>query len=278
MNLYWQPGVIDFANTGDVELFYSSAIVAAGSSEELNQWVSRDALLPRWDELSLPTRVRRAWETVHPILRSQDTAGPKRLSIQDSVIESVAQSALTLGNGSTLIDYDVVGLHGNGAHVSDNRWDPDSLITASQRVFDVCCASNWRAVIVENTDYYTRILIDAGSGPPVIVQMVLASKSNAFVPSSGHGLRLMFHDVVGEKVAAVADFARGRNFFDLAHILDTPGWNMKSAEDAMCRVGSFDRVNELRTNVDRFRQGHFDDKIRRSGFDVRFCHHVLDHD
>ncbi|MCZ4279061.1 nucleotidyl transferase AbiEii/AbiGii toxin family protein, partial [Rhodococcoides yunnanense] len=141
-----------------------------------------------------------------------------------------------------------------------------------------CCTRNWRTIVVESTDFYSRILIDAGNGPPVIVQMVLVSNSDAFVPRLGHGLQLMFHDVVGEKVAAVSNVPRGRDFYDLARILNTPGWTMKSAEDAMCRVGFFDRVSDLGIKVDLFRQGHYDDEIRRSGFDVTFCHHVLDHD
>jgi hypothetical protein len=273
VNLYWQPGVVDLTIPGDVDLFYSSAIVAGSYPSEINQWVNRDVLLSRWPGLSLPSRVRGAWESLHPNLRSKDSPLTDRSRIQDSVFNSITRSGSLLAGGSMLLGYDVVTRHGNDMDTCNERLDRGCLVAASQRIFEDCVENYWRAVFIERTHLYTRILVDAGSGFPVIVQIVLESN-----PSAGQGLRLLFHDIVGEKVATVANVTHGRDFFDLAHILNTPGWTMKSAEDAMSRVGFSDRVNELRTKVGLFREGNFDDEIRRSGFDVRFCHHVLDHD
>ena len=58
VNLYWQPGELNFAHHGDIELFYSSVLTAASTAEQFTQWVNGPLLAAAWPRLSLPSRVR----------------------------------------------------------------------------------------------------------------------------------------------------------------------------------------------------------------------------
>lgn len=102
----------------------------------------------------------------------------------------------------------------------------------------------------------------AGTGEPVTVDIVYYERSRE--------LRLVFDDVVVGKGVAVADSARGRDFDDLAHIVETPGWSLERVEDAMRATKYGDKVDAFRANLERFRRGEFDDDIRKSGFDPAF--------
>lgn len=119
-----------------------------------------------------------------------------------------------------------------------------------------------------NEDFRGQVLVHAGSGEPVTVDIVYYERSR--------GLRLIFDDVVGGKGVAVADSARGRDFDDLAHITDTPGWSLERVEDAMRAIKYGDKVDQFRANLERFRRDEFDEDIGKSGFDPAFCHRVLD--
>lgn len=121
-----------------------------------------------------------------------------------------------------------------------------------------------------------QIRVDAGTGHPVMVQLVYYGRSQDPEQRPGGGLRLIFDDVVAGKGAAIADVARGRDFYDLANILTTPGWTLQRVESAMHAMRFGDLINQFRINLDRFRRGDFDDDIRKSGFVPDFCHGILD--
>lgn len=73
MHLYWQPGDLDFANPADRELFYSSALTTASSSEDFTQWINRDASSPR----GTTYRCRRAYAALgKPCTRPYETRPP----------------------------------------------------------------------------------------------------------------------------------------------------------------------------------------------------------
>ena len=278
VNLYWQPGDIDFADTGDIELFYSSALTTASTAAHFAQWINTDTLQARWNQLSLPSRVRQAWETIHPSLRDKDTPVNDRLRIQDTVLTAIAEHGFALAGGSALIDYDVVSRDTDDIDAFNNRWDTEAFKAAHQKILDTCHQNGWHTNTVKNEDFDKQVLVDAGSGSPVVVQMVYYDRSSDPEHRAGGGLRLIFDDVVGGKAAAVADVARGRDLFDLANILETPGWSLSRVEDAMIAIKYGDQVDQFRTNIERFRRGDFDDDIRKSGFDVAFCHRILDRD
>lgn len=227
VNLYWQPGELDFAERGDIELFYSSALPAATTAEQFRHWIDERTLAATWSSLSLPSRVRAAWETIHPELRDKDVTVNDRIRIQDAILTAIAEDGFALAGGSALIDYDII---------SRDTEDIDAF--------------NNRGLV-----YYER------SGDPEL--------------RAGGGLRLIFDDVVGGKGAAIADVARGRDFFDLANILTAPGWTVARVEAAMRAIKYGDQIEGLRANLGRFRRGDFDDDITKSGFDPAFCHRHL---
>lgn len=276
VHLYWQPGNLDFANPADRELFYSSALTAASSSDDFTQWINRDALTAAWHHLSLPTRVRQAWETLHPHLRDETTTVNDRIRIQDTILAAIAEFGFALAGGSALIDYDVVSRETDDIDAFNDRWDVDAFTAACARVIKVCHENGWNAALIADQDMDKRIRVDAGTGHPVIVQLVYYGRSQDPEQRPGGGLRLIFDDVVAGKAAAIADVARGRDFYDLANIMTTPGWTLQRVESAMQAMRFGDLINAFRTNIDRFRRGDFDDDIRKSGFDPHFCHRTLD--
>lgn len=276
VHLYWQPGSLDFANPADRELFYSSALTTASSCDDFTQWIDRDALAAAWHRLSLPTRVRRAWETLHPYLRDEATIVNDRIRIQDTILTAIAEFGFALADGSALIDYDVVSRETDDIDAFNDRWDVNAFTAACARVLQVCHENGWTAALIADQDMDKRIRVDAGTGHPVIVQLVYYGRSQDPEQRPGGGLRLIFDDVVAGKGAAIADVARGRDFYDLANIMTTPGWTLQRVESAMQAMRFGDLINAFRTNIDRFRRGDFDDDIRKSGFDPDFCHRTLD--
>lgn len=276
VHLYWQPGELDFSNPADRELFYSSALTTATSTSDFTQWIHRDALITAWDHLSLPTRVRRAWETLHPILRNETATVNDRIRIQDTILAAIAEYGFALAGGSALIDYDVVARETDDIDAFNDRWDVDAFAAACSRVIHICHEKGWQATLISNQDMDKQIRVDAGTGQPVVVQLVYYGRSQDPEHRPGGGLRLVFDDVVAGKGAAIADVARGRDFDDLAHILTTPSWTLQRVEDAMRALRFGDLIDQFRHNVDRFRRGDFDGDIRKSGFDPAFCHRILD--
>ncbi|AGB27088.1 hypothetical protein Mycsm_06987 (plasmid) [Mycobacterium sp. JS623] len=275
VHLYWQPGDLDFANPADRKLFYSSALTTASSSEDFTRWINRDALIAAWHHLSLPTRVRRAWETLHPTLRDEATIVNDRIRVQDAILAGIAEFGFALAGGSALIDYDVVSRETDDIDAFNDRWDVGAFTAACTRVIQVCHEHGWHAALVADQDMDKKIRVDAGTGHPVIVQLVYYGRSQDPEQRLGGGLRLIFDDVVAGKGAAIADVARGRDFYDLANILTTPGWTLQRVESAMYAMRFGDLINQFRINLDRFRRGDFDDDIRKAGFDPTFCHRIL---
>ncbi|MCV7256915.1 hypothetical protein H7J86_32545 [Mycobacterium hackensackense] len=275
VHLYWQPGTLDFANPADRELFYSSALTTASSTHDFTQWINRDTLTAAWHHLSLPTRVRRAWETLHPNLRDEATTVNDRIRIQDTILAAIAEFGFALAGGSALIDYDVVSRETDDIDAFNDRWDVDAFTAACARVLQVCHENHWNAALVADQDMDKQIRVDAGTGHPVIVQLVYYGRSQDPEQRPGGGLRLIFDDVVAGKGAAIADAARGRDFYDLANIMTTPGWTLQRVESAMHAMRFGDLMDAFRANLDRFRRGDFDDDIRKSGFDPDFCHRTL---
>jgi DNA-binding transcriptional ArsR family regulator len=276
VHLYWQPGNLDFAKPADRELFYSSALTTAHSSHDFTQWINREALTAAWHHLSLPTRVRRAWETLHPHLRDEATIVNDRIRIQDTILAAIAEFGFALAGGSALIDYDVVSRETDDIDAFNDRWDVAAFTAACARVLQVCHENGWNAALIGDQDMDKRIRVDAGTGHPVIVQLVYYGRSQDPEQRPGGGLRLIFDDVVAGKGAAIADVARGRDFYDLANIMTTPGWTLERVESAMHAMRFGDLIDQFRANIDRFRRGEFDDDIRKSGFDPNFCHRTLD--
>ena len=276
VNLYWQPGELDFADRGDIELFYSSVLPVASTAEQFEQWVNGRVLASVWSRLSLPSRVRGAWETIHPHLRSEDAEVNDRIRIQDTILTAIAEQGFALAGGSALIDYDIVTRESEDIDAFNDRWDVAAFNAAHEKVLAACRENGWDAKTVHREELDRKIHVDAGTGTPVVVQLVYYGRSRDPERRATGGLRLVFDDVVGGKGAAVADVARGRDFDDLAHILETPGWSLARVEDAMRAIKYADQIEKFRTNIARFRRGEFDDDIRKSGFDPAFSHRVLD--
>lgn len=128
VNLYWQPGKLDFVDPADLELFYSSALTSASTPAQYAQWISQEALKAVWHRLSLPARVRNAWETLHPGLRNEDADVNDRIRIQDTVtvLTAIAEHGFALAGGSALIDYDVVSRE----TAFSAGWDVDAFKSA----------------------------------------------------------------------------------------------------------------------------------------------------
>ncbi|MBS9533273.1 winged helix-turn-helix transcriptional regulator [Mycobacterium sp. M1] len=276
VNLYWQPGELDFAERGDVELFYSSALTAATTAEQFRRWIDGPTLAAVWSRLSLPARVRAAWETIHPELRNRETTVNDRIRIQDVVLAAIAEYGFALAGGSALIDYDVVSRDTEDIDAFNDRWDATAFQAALHSILQVCAEQGWHTQTMRDEDMDKQVLVDAATGSPVVVQMVYYERSRDPEHRASGGLRLIFDDVVGGKGAAIADVARGRDFFDLANIVATPGWTLARVEDAMRAIKFGDQVESFRANLDRFRRGDFDDDIHKSGFDPAFCHRILD--
>ena len=147
-----------------------------------------------------------------------------------------------------------------------------------EAVIAACDRSGWTTQIVWNQDWDKKILITVGGGDSTVVQLVHHQRSTTPERRPGGGLRLIFSDVVGGKAVAAADASRGRDFDDLAHIVDTPGWSLAEVEKAMSALGYSDKTADFRASITRFRRGDFDQAIRDEGFDPAYAHSILDHD
>lgn len=276
VNLYWQPGDLDFADPGDVGLFYSSALTTANSAVQFAQWINRDVLAEVWQRLTLPARVRAAWETLHPILRNEGADVNDRIRIQDAILIAIAEYGFALAGGSALIDYDVVSRDTDDIDAFNDRWDAAAFTSAHQEILRVCRENDWFTKTLLDEDFRKQVRVDAGTGVPVVVDIVFYERSSDPERRTGGGLRLVFSDVVAGKAAAVADSARGRDFADLTAIIETPGWSLDRVEEAMRAIKYGDQVPQFRAAIDQFRRGEFDDDIRKSGFDPAHCHRILD--
>ncbi|MFZ2237974.1 MAG: helix-turn-helix domain-containing protein [Gordonia amarae] len=275
VNLYWQPGELDFSDARDVRLFYSSALTKADTAEQFATWVNARALKENWSAIALPSRVRAAWETLHPQLRGGSSPVNPRLRIQDEVLKAIAAQGFALAGGSALIDFDVVTRDSEDIDAFLNRLDAEAFTQAAKSVIATCTQHSWEAELIRDQDLDKQILVGVPGDGKIVVQLVYHQRSTAPEPRAGGGLRLIFSDVVGGKAAALAEVARGRDFDDIAHVLDTRGWSLERVVDAMKTLGYPDRVDGFWRNIERFRRGEFDDEIRKAGFDPAFSHRII---
>jgi hypothetical protein len=276
VNLYWQPGELDFGSPTDLKLFYSAALTKASTPEQFNGWVNACALTANWSALSLPSRVRQAWETIHPQLRRKDTDVNARTEVQDTILTAIAHLGFALAGGSALLDYDVVNRETEDIDVFFNGLDADAFTKAAEAVIAACRSNGWSAELVHDQDLDKQVKVTVGSGDSVVVQFVHHQRSTDPEHRAAGGLRLIFDDVVGGKAAAAADSARGRDFDDIANVVDTPGWSLDRVADCLKKLGYPDRVAAFWANLERFRRGEFDEDIRQQGFDPTFSHRILD--
>lgn len=276
VNLYWQPGELDFGTDADLRKFYSSAISSLTTAEEFAQWIDAGALTRLWPQIALPSNVRKAWETIHPPLRTEDTAVNVRLQMQDTVLEAIADLGFELAGGSTLLGYDIVARDTDDIDPFLNATSAAVVTSAVEAVIAACDRNGWTTEVVGNQKSDKKILVTFHDDDSTVVHLVhhhLRSTSPERHPA---GLRLIFSDVVGGKGVAVADASRGRDFDDLARIVDTSGWSIAQVEAAMRAVGNPDLVSEFQANIARFRDGEFDQAIRDEGFEPAYAHAILD--
>ncbi|MBH5145339.1 hypothetical protein [Rhodococcus erythropolis] len=146
--------------------------------------------------------------------------------VSEWVLAAIAEHGFVLACGSALIDYDVVSHRTEGIDASNGRWRTGELSAIRHKILDVFHENGWCAEIVKDDDFDKHVLVDAGSGCPVVVQMSAERHT-------GGSVRLIFDDVVGGKGVAVATVARGRDLLDLANIFETPGWSLLRVEDAI---------------------------------------------
>lgn len=277
VHLYWQPGELDFGTDADLRKFYSSAISSMTTAEEFAQWIHAGALTLLWPQIALPSNVRKAWETLHPRLRNEGTAVNARLQMQDTVLEAIADAGFELAGGSTLLDYDIVARGTDDIDPFLNATSTAAFTSAVEAVIAACDSNGWTTEIVGNQNSDKKILVTVHDGDSTVVHLVHHHQRSTSPERHPAGLRLIFSDVVGGKGVAVANStSRGRDFDDLAHIVDTPGWSIAQVEQAMRAVGNPDMVAEFRANIARFRAGEFDQAIRDEGFEPAYAHAILD--
>lgn len=275
VNLFWQPGKLDFGQPEDLERFYSSALRRICDADGFATWINARALIELWPRLAIPSHVRAAWETIHPRLRNKDAAVNARLQIQDTISTVIADQGFALARGSALLDHNVVTRDTEDIDAFLNRLDAAAFTAAADAVLDACRQRGWPAELIHDQDLDKHIRVSAGSDS-VVVQLVYHQRSRDPERHAGGGLRLVFDDVVGGKAVAAADSPRGRDFDDIAHIIDTRGWPLERVEAAMCDLGHRDMVDRFRTNIERSRRGEFDAALRAEGFDPAFSHRLLD--
>lgn len=276
VNLYWQPGVLDLGDAAARRRFYSSALTSANTPEHF-AWINRDALSAVWEQLSLPTRVRGAWETIHPELRGTKLLMNDRIRTQDIILAAIEAQGFALAGGSALIDYEVITRESEDIDAFNSRMDVAAFDAAHEAILVACQEQGWAAETTIHEDLRRQLVVNAGTGTPVKVDVVYyAGSGTAPERRPGGGLRLVFEDVVGGKAAAIADAPRGRDFDDMAHIVETPGWSIPRVEEALCGIGRFDQLEAFRANMARFRNGDFDNLIRDEGFNPAFSHRFLD--
>lgn len=276
VQLYWQPGALDFSDPVVRRVFYASALTKAAHGSQLIRWVDAESLRDQWPRIALPSRVRAAWETLHPQLRGEDVRVNARLLVQDTILSAIADLGFALAGGSALIDYDVVSRDTEDIDAFLDRLDAAAFTAAAAAVIDACRSHGWGAELVHDQDLDKQVRITVADDTSIVVQMVYHQRSTEPEHRDGGGLRLVFDDVVGGKAVAAADSARGRDFSDLAHIVSTAGWSLARVEEAMVGLRYADMVPAFRESIRRFRRGEFDDDIAAVGLDVEFCHKVLD--
>lgn len=274
VNLFWQPGELDFASTADLIRFYSSAIWHIHAADTFATWINGGALIDLWPHLAIPSRVRSAWETLHPQLRDMENDVNVRLQIQDTVLTAIADLGFALSGGSALLDYDVITRDTEDIDAFFNHLDAAAFTAAAAAVIKACEQEGWSAELIHDQDLDKQILVNVG-GASVVVQLVYHQRSHSPEHRDAGGLRLIFADVVGGKAVAAADSPRGRDFDDIAHIVETPGWSLERVETAMCDLGYRDMLERFRTSIQRFRQGEFDTALQTEGFDPSFSHRIL---
>jgi hypothetical protein len=201
-----------------------------------------------------------------------------RLQIQDTVLEAIADLGFALAGGSALLDYDIVTRDTDDIDAFLNSTSTAAFTSAVGAVIAACDRSGWTTQIVWNQDWDKKILVTVDGGDSTVVQLVHHQRSTTPERRPGGGLRLIFSDVVGRKGVAAADASRGRDFDDLAHIVETPGWSLAEVEKAMSALGYSDKTADFRASIARFRRGDFDQAIRDEGFDLAYAHSILDHD
>lgn len=275
VNLYWQPGELDFGTDADLRKFYSSAISSLTTAEEFAQWIDAGALTRLWPQIALPSNVRKAWETIHPRLRHEDTVVNARLQMQDTVLEAIADAGFEFAGGSTLLGYDIVARGIDDIDPFLNSSSTAAFTSAVEAVIAACDRNGWTPEVVGNQKSDKKILVTFHGGDSTVVHLVHL-RSTSPERRLGGSLRLIFSDVVGGKGVAVADASRGRDFDDLARIVDTPGWSIAQVEGAMRTVGNPEMVSDFRANIARFRDGEFDQAIRDEGFEPAYAHAILD--
>lgn len=275
VNLFWQPGELDFGRREDLVRFYSSALRRIVDAEGFSKWINGAALIELWALLGIPSAVRSAWETVHPELREEGIDVNARLRVQDTVLAAVGGLGFALAGGSALLDYDVVTRETEDIDAFLDRLDAGAFAAGAAAVLEACHANGWSAELVFDEDLDKQIRVEVG-GDSVVVQLVYHQRSGDPERREGGGLRLIFPDVVGGKAVALADSPRGRDFDDIARIVDTAGWSLERVEAAMVDLGYQDMVSRFRSNIKRFRGGEFDSALRAEGFDPDFSHSILD--
>lgn len=276
VNLYWQPGELDFSVPADIRRFYSSALRKATTAAQFATWVNSRALAENWACLALPARVRAAWETIHPHLRKESADMNVRLKIQDAILAAVAEMGFALAGGSALIDYDVVTRETEDIDAFLDRLDAEAFEKAAAAVIEVCSSNGWAAELVHDRDLDKQIVVTVPNEGQTVVQLVYHLRSTSPEDRPRGGLRLVFEDVVGGKAAALADGPRGRDFDDIARIVEIDGWSLERVAEAMAKLGYPDRTEAFWRVVEKFRRGDYDADIRGEGFDPTFCHSILD--
>lgn len=276
--LYWQPGTLDFGADADLRRFYASALPAIATAEDFATWINASALRRLWPRLALPRVVRVAWETIHPELRDESDIVNARLKVQDAILAAIADVGFALAGGSALLDYDVITRDTEDIDAFLNSTSVAAFTAAVEAVVAACASQGWASEIVMDQDWNKKILITLSDGTSTIVQLVHHQRSAPAEKRPGGGLRLIFSDVVAGKAVALADSARGRDFDDIAHIVNTPGWSLADIEVAMESIRYGDLIPAFRNRIARFRAGDFDQDIRDEGFDPEFTHQRLDHD
>ncbi|MCK0441042.1 hypothetical protein MUG78_16700 [Gordonia alkaliphila] len=275
VELHWQPGLLDFADPADIRRFYSGALTKATRIDEFTTWINHHDLTRQWPALALPHRVRAAWETLHPHLRGDRRPVNARTLIQDAVLTAIADLGFALAGGSALIDYDVVDRDTEDIDAFYNHLDAAAFTAAAAAVTAACHTHGWTAELVHDQDLDKQMRVTVPSGDTVVVQMVYHQRSTPPEARPGGGLRLIFDDVVAGKAVALADSARGRDFHDLAMILDTAGWTLARVEDSMRGLGYPDMIGALHERLHQFRTGAFDTEITAAGLDPEFCHRII---
>jgi hypothetical protein len=76
LRLFWSSSdrCFDLESAQVRRWLYQTVLREAARPSDLTDYLNRGILMRLWPDLRLPAGVRRAWEEVHPILRSSGTA------------------------------------------------------------------------------------------------------------------------------------------------------------------------------------------------------------